>query len=144
MSRSRGTGRVRGVLAAAMTAVVWLAATGACARPGAGVAQRPACQQPGEAVMPDSAGSLDETSSGVYCLAVGQSIQAFLHAVSTGNRWSPIASSDPSILKPLRTGVLTPPVGVTPGYFGGLRAGTATLSSSDTAQHAWSVTIVVS
>jgi hypothetical protein len=85
---------------------------------------------------------LDESSSGAYCLAVGSSIDVYLHAPGTA-RWSPVTSSAPDVLGPQRTGVLTAPVGVTAGIFGGLRAGTATLSSSRPDGATWTVTIVV-
>ncbi len=102
------------------------------------------CAQPPEAVRPDSAGALDESSSGAYCLAVGTTIDVYLHAeAATRPRWPGIVSSAPDILAAQRTGVLTPPVGVTVGIFGGLRPGTASLSSVRPDGRKWSVTVVV-
>jgi hypothetical protein len=104
----------------------------------------PSCQQPPAAALPGAAGSLDETSAGAYCLPAGQTIDVFLHSpASATGRWTPIVSSDVAVLRPQRTGVLTAPVGVTPGIFGGLRPGTATLSSTGPDKRTWSVTIVV-
>jgi hypothetical protein len=104
----------------------------------------PRCASPPEAVLPDTAGSLDETSAGAYCLGPGQSIAVFLHSPAPARlRWAPIQSSDPAVLKAQSSGVLTAPLGVTPGIFRGLVAGTATLSSSAPDGHAWSVTVVV-
>ena len=68
--------------------------------------------------MPGAAGTLDESATGSYCLAVGQVIDVFLHAPTPAQPWSPIASSHPEILAPQRTGVLTAPVGLYGGYFG--------------------------
>ena len=94
--------------------------------------------------MPGAAGTLDESATGSYCLAVGQVIDVFQHAPTPAQPWSPIASSHPEILAPQRTGVLTAPVGVTPGIFAARRAGTAELSSTRPGGPSWSVTIVVS
>jgi hypothetical protein len=128
------------------TTAALLVATASCAGPGpAGPPPAPACQQPPEGVRPESAGSLDETSSGTYCLTVGALIDVYLHVAppATG-RWSTVTSSDPAIVAPRRTGLLTAPVGVTPGIFGGVTPGTATLSSSRPGGGGtWTVTIVV-
>jgi hypothetical protein len=134
--------RVPAAMLSSLVALTPLFALAACA--GTGTAAQPSCQQPGEAVMPGAAGSLDETSTGAYCLQVGQSIDVFLHAQDPKTtRWAAVTSSDPTILQPQRTGVLTAPVGVTPGIFGGLRAGTATLTSTQSTGQTWTVTIVV-
>jgi hypothetical protein len=125
------------------TAVV--AGTAACAAPQAPAAPPPSCQAPPEAVLPHTAGALDETSSGAYCLALGDSMGVFLHSTDTARlRWAEIKSSDAGVLKAQQTGVLTAPVGVTPGIFGATAAGTATLSSTEPDGHTWTVTIVVS
>jgi hypothetical protein len=132
--------------AALTLAALCLSTVAACAKPGQATSPEaaPACQQPAEAVMPGAAGMLDETSAGAYCLPVGSLIDVFLHAKDPkAARWSAVASSDPSVLQPQRTGVLTPVVGVTPGIFGGMKAGQATLSSVLPGGSTWSVTIVV-
>jgi hypothetical protein len=131
------------VAAGATPAVAACARGTAPATTATAVSSRPACHQPPEATVPGAAGALDETSSGAYCLPAGQAIDVFLHAADPAARWSPIKSSDPAVLRPQRTGVLTAPVGVTPGIFGGQRSGTATLSSSTPDGRTWTVTIVV-
>jgi len=115
-----------------------------CARTGSGGPSPVPCRSLSEAALPDSAGTLDESSSGTYCLTVGQTVDVFLHGTGTSVRWTPIASSRPDVLAPQRTGVLTAPVGVTPGIFTAMRAGTAQLTSSQPNGPSWSVTVVVS
>jgi hypothetical protein len=135
---------------AVLVAVAAIPVTAACAHTAAPAAtapaapSRPSCQHLPEASVPNAAGSLDEASSGAYCLAVGQAVDVFLHAADPATaHWSPITSSDPEVLRAQRTGVLTAPVGVTPGIFGAQHPGTATLSSSAEAGRTWTVTIVV-
>jgi hypothetical protein len=124
---------------AAVLLALCLAASG-CGSTGPAPA---ACQSPAEAVMPGVAGTLDETSTGTYCVSTGQILDVFLHASTPANRWTPIASSQPDVLAPQRTGVLTAPVGVTPGIFAAMRAGSAQLSSSQPNGPSWSVTVIV-
>lgn len=132
--------RLRGFVAAAL-----VAGMAACAAPQAAGAPPPTCQQPPEAAIPGLAGALDETSSGAYCLAIGASMGIFLHSTDTEKlRWTAITSSASGVLKAQQTGVLTAPVGVTPGIFGATAAGVATLSSTEPDGHSWAVTIVVS
>jgi hypothetical protein len=107
-------------------------------------AAAPSCQAPSEAVRPGAAGTLDESSTGAYCLAAGQTVDVFLHAPTPAQRWTPVASSDTDVLAPQRPGVLTAPVGVTPGIFTAVHAGTARLSSTRPNGPSWSVTVVVS
>jgi hypothetical protein len=105
--------------------------------------QTPTCQKPAEAVLPGAAGTLDETSTGTYCIRTGDTLDVFLHAPAPAQRWTPIASSKPDVLAPQRTGILTAPVGVTPGIFAAMHAGTAVLSSSRPNGPSWSVTVLV-
>jgi hypothetical protein len=141
------TGSVRLLGVGAALAAVLAIASCAVSRPAstaAAVPSVPACRQPPPAVLPHSAGSLDETSSGAYCLPAGDNIAVFLHAgAGPSTAWAAITSSNPQILEPQPSGVLTAPLGVTPGIFAGTRAGVATLSSTAANGRAWTVTIVV-
>ncbi len=101
------------------------------------------CGSPAEAVLPGSVGTLDESSSGSYCLAVGQTLDVFLHAPAPAQRWTPVASSRPDLLAPQSSSALTAPVGVTPGIFRAEATGTAQLSSTRPNGPSWSVTVVI-
>jgi hypothetical protein len=128
----------------AATVACGLSGLAGCAGQAPGAAA-PSCRQPSESVLPNTSGSLDETSAGAYCLRVGEAVAVFLHGQSTARlRWAPISSSDQVVLAPKSTGVLTAPIGVTPGIFAGRTPGTAKLSSSQPGGATWSVTIVVS
>lgn len=124
---------------ALLAAAVLLAAGCSGQQPAKTAAQ--SCQQPPEAVLPDTAGSLTEQESGSYCLAVGDQLSVFL--TGQQNRWAPVASSDPATLTAVRTSMVTAPVGVTPAMFRGKVAGTVRLSSQDGAGRTWQVTVVV-
>ncbi|MEY9950139.1 hypothetical protein [Kitasatospora sp. GAS1066B] len=101
-----------------------------------------ACQAPGDAVLPHTAGTLAETDSGSFCLAAGAQLTVFLTASGSGH-WSAVTSSDPTVLAPAANLPLTAPLGVTPALFHGAGPGSVRLSSQDGAGHAWQVTVVV-
>ncbi|MDH6580562.1 hypothetical protein [Kitasatospora sp. MAP5-34] len=114
----------------------------------------PACRQPPEAVLPRTAGTLTEADSGTFCLPVGGQIAVFLAppagvaggtsgAAVGADRWSGVVSSAPQVLTATSTGVLTAPLGVTPGIFRGTAAGEARLASSTATGRSWQVTIVI-
>lgn len=107
------------------------------------------CRQPPAAAVPGAAGALSETDTGTFCLGVGQQIDVFLTA--PGGRkpgvqpWHRVATSDARVLAPRSSGVLTAPVGVTPGIFQALAPGTVELSSTLPGDsHTWRVTIAIS
>jgi hypothetical protein len=79
---------------------------------------------------------------------VGQRVDVFLTVPggpgSKGPRWSPAASSDRTVLAPRTSGILTAPVGVTPGVFQALAPGTVTLTSHLAPDGAWKATIDIS
>lgn len=108
----------------------------------------PPCRTPPPAVVPGGSATLDQTASGAFCLTVGQRIDVFLTSPQ-GNkpgvtRWSRISTSDPGVLAPRSSGILTSPVGVTPGIFQAQAPGTARLSSAvPGTPHTWQVTIRV-
>ncbi len=134
------------LVALALALTLTLASLAGCAGSGTGSATdaAPACVAPPSPVLPETAGSLDETSTGAYCLAPDATIAVFLHAgAASSPRWTAITSSNTAVLAPRRTGVLTPPVGVTPGIFGAVATGTATLTSSTPDGRDWTVTVVV-
>lgn len=108
------------------------------------------CRKPPAAAVPGAAGALDETDSGTFCLAVGERIDVFLTAPGGhrpgATRWAGITTSDARVLAPRSSGILTAPVGVTPGVFQALAAGTAELTSDVPAaggRRSWHVTILV-
>jgi hypothetical protein len=106
----------------------------------------PACHSPEAAVLPHTTGSLTQADTGTYCLAVGQTLDIFLTAPSGSShiRWGQITIGDTSVLGYGNSGVLTPPVNVTPGVVVGLSRGTTTLSSALPSGKKWTATIVVS
>jgi hypothetical protein len=108
----------------------------------------PACRQPAEAVLPQTAGTLTEADTGAFCLPVGGRIAVFLSAptgaAAGSDHWGRVASSAPQVLAAAGTAVLTAPMGVTPGMFRGATAGEARLTSTTAAGKSWQVTIVVS
>ncbi|MDH6108531.1 hypothetical protein P3T36_003825 [Kitasatospora sp. MAP12-15] len=130
----------------ATTATTARAATTASAHPAAQAAA--ACRQPPEAVLPGMAGTLTEADSGVFCLPLGSRLAVFLTPPSgdptSAGRWSAVVSSSPPVLTDAGAGMLTAPIGVTPGIFQGTRAGEARLSSGTAAGKTWQVTVVVS
>jgi hypothetical protein len=120
--------------------------TAANAAPTPGATTLPACRAPEAAVLPDTAGSLTESDSGSYCLPLGQGLDVFLTAPANGAPtagWSRIAVGDTAILGYGNSGVLTAPLGVTPGVFVGRQTGSTTLVSTLPDGTAWRVTIVV-
>ncbi len=110
-------------------------------------ARQTACKQPPAGSLPGSSGALTQDDSGVFCLAPGHRIDVFLTHSGTpaakAARWSEISSSNPLVVAPVGSGMLTPPVGVTPGIFRGAAAGTARLSSRLPDGRTWQVTIAV-
>jgi hypothetical protein len=60
-----------------------------------------------------------------------------------GTRWQAIGSSSPRVLVPAGNGVMSAPLGVTPGLFVARSAGTSVLTSTFPGGKAWSVTLVV-
>lgn len=132
---------VRAALASAA-----LAAAGCSAAPAPGPAPLPACRAPQAPILPNTAGSLTQSDSGSYCLAAGQVLDVFLtvpDGAAPDTRWGQIKAADPSVVGYGNNGVLTPPIGVTPGVFAGIRTGSTTLSSSLPDGTTWRVTIVV-
>lgn len=117
------------------------------AAPAAPAARQTACRQPPAGSLPGSSGALTQNDSGVFCLAPGHRIDVFLTrsgtASATAPRWSEISSSNPLVLAPVGSGMLTPPVGVTPGIFRAAAPGTARLSSRLPDGRTWQVTIAV-
>lgn len=139
-------------IAAALAATALLttgcaAATAATPSTAPSTPQAPRCHQPRPAALPHAWGSLSQTDSGAYCLPVGKQIDVFLTAPgdspAQSARWGQIRSSDAQVLAPTSTGVLTAPLGVTPGIFLGRAPGTAELTSATTTGKPWTVTIVV-
>ncbi|NUR00867.1 MAG: hypothetical protein HOY79_31375 [Streptomyces sp.] len=107
-----------------------------------------ACNQPPPASVPGAAGALTEAESGTYCLAVGQQLDVFLTAPGGrrpgATRWTPITTSAPHVLPPRSSGILTAPVGVTPGIFQAIGPGAAELTSNvPGTDRAWHVTVLV-
>ncbi len=116
---------------------------------GSGTAQASAiaCKSPGPATLPHVAGSLTEADSGAYCLGVGQTLDVFLTVppdAKPGTKWQQIKVADTSVAGYGNSGVLTPPLGVTPGVFVGAKQGTTTLTSVLLPKGiTWKVTLVV-
>ncbi|WP_344441658.1 hypothetical protein [Kitasatospora nipponensis] len=134
---------------AALSVLVAVLATGCSAAQTRSTAQpTSACRQPPEAVLPRTAGTLTEADSGVFCLPVGSRLAVFLTPppadTTSAGRWSTVLSSSPPVLADAGTGVLTAPVGVTPGIFQGASAGRARLTSGTLDGGTWQVTVVVS
>ena len=106
-----------------------------------------ACRTPEPATLPQASGSLTEADSGAFCLGVGQILDVFLTVPANskpGTRWNEIKLGDSSVAGYGNSGVLTPPIGVTPGVFVGTRVGVTTLSSTlMPAGTTWTVTLVV-
>ncbi len=108
-------------------------------------------------MLPRTAGTLTEADSGTFCLPAGGQLAVFLAPLTgadgtnaangvtsaAANRWSGVVSSAPQVLAATSTGVLTAPVGVTPGLFQGATAGAARLASSTADGRSWQVTIVI-
>ncbi|MFJ8364096.1 hypothetical protein [Streptomyces sp. NPDC093984] len=110
-----------------------------------GVAVR--CHQLHPATLPRSAGSLTQADSGAFCLRIGQRVDVFLAAPEgavQGMSWRAIGSSNPHVLAPVGTGVMTAPLGVTPGLFVARSPGASTLTSTRPDGTSWRVTLVVS
>ncbi|MDF3299578.1 hypothetical protein [Streptomyces tropicalis] len=104
------------------------------------------CHRLPAAVLPHSAGSLTQADSGAFCLHPGQRVDVFLAApeqAAQGGRWRVISSSSPKVLAPVSNGVMSPPLGVTPGLFVGRSSGTSVLSSTYPGGNSWRVTLVV-
>ncbi|GAA1976361.1 hypothetical protein [Kitasatospora viridis] len=140
--------RTRAALLAA-TAALLLTAGCADQHPAGhtGTAARPPCEQPPDAVLPHTAGSLTEAQSGSYCLAVGDQLSVFLTATATataaGGRWAPVTSSGPTVLTAVPADQLTAPIGVTPALFRARATGTVQLTSRDGTGRSWRATVVV-
>lgn len=105
------------------------------------------CKTPPAADIPGAAGALTQTASGTFCLTVGRQLQVFLTAPgpprADAARWSSVTSSDLSVLAPRSSGILTAPLGVTPGVFQALSPGTVELSSRLAPDREWHVLIQV-
>jgi hypothetical protein len=105
------------------------------------------CHRLHPAALPRSVGSLTQADSGDFCLRVGQRVDVFLAApdgAAQGTRWRTIGSSSPQVLAPVGTGVLTAPLGVTPGLFVARSPGASVLTSTCPDGKSWQVTLVVS
>jgi uncharacterized iron-regulated membrane protein len=92
------------------------------------------CKTPPAADVPGAAGALTQADSGTFCLALGEQIDVFLTSPEGQKpgvpRWAPIATSDAHVLTQRSSGILTAPVGVTPGIFEALTRGTVQLTST--------------
>ncbi|POX52812.1 hypothetical protein [Streptomyces sp. Ru72] len=105
------------------------------------------CHRLPPATLPRSAGSLTQADAGAFCLRVGQRVDVFLAApkgAAQGTRWRAIGSSSPQVLAPVGTGVMTAPLGVTPGLFVARSPGVSTLTSTCPDGTSWRATLVVS
>jgi hypothetical protein len=89
------------------------------------------CVAPPEGIGPDAAGTLQNDDRGrSVCLAAGRELTVFLKAPTVdGARWSPIEVSDPTVLAPGNSGIMTLVRGVTGGIFVARGVGTARLAS---------------
>jgi hypothetical protein len=119
------------------------AATAAPVRPAA----LPACHSPEAALLPHTAGSLTQADTGAYCLSPGQTLDVFLTAPTAADqpaRWSKVTIGDTAVLAYGNSGVMTPPLDVTPGVVVGLGRGTSTVTSTLPDGKTWTATIVVS
>jgi hypothetical protein len=135
-------------LAAALTALALAgcSASTAHADPPARASSTPSCRAPEAPALPHTAGSLTQSDTGVYCLAAGQILDVFLTTpagTAAGVRWAQIKTGDNTVLGYGNSGVLTPPINVTPGVFVGVHAGFTTLTSTLPDGTAWHATIVV-
>lgn len=92
----------------------------------------PACQPAPPGIGPDAAGTLqlDDNDHSV-CLAQGQVMTVFLKVPTAEETtgWTPITTSNPAVLAPRSTGVMTLVRGVTGGIFAGRSRGVAVLRS---------------
>lgn len=135
-------------LLAPLTLVTAALLTAGCSSAG-GTAQTSAvaCKSPEPATLPHAAGSLTEADSGAYCLGVGETLDVFLTVpagAKPGVKWDHIKVADVSVAVYGNSGVLTPPIGVTPGVFVGAKRGTTTLTSVLLPKGiTWKVTLVV-
>lgn len=107
-----------------------------------------ACKKLPAATLPGAAGAVSQADSGTFCLAAGAVLDVFLTSPSVPKpgmkRWNRVATSDAHILAPRSSGMLTAPVGVTPGIFQAQAPGSVELSSSlPDSGRTWHVTIVV-
>ncbi|MEV7027786.1 hypothetical protein, partial [Kitasatospora sp. NPDC093558] len=101
------------------------------------------CKRLPPAVFPDTAGSLDQNSSGTYCLEVGQQLSISLAQPTRQAMWSPIRTSDPKVLTPVNTEDVNLHL-VGRGTFHGSARGRAELTASqDFVRGFWTVTVVV-
>ena len=130
---------------AILTAV--LLAAGCSSGSGTSEVSTTACKPPEPATLPHTAGSLTEADSGAFCLGLGQTLDVFLTVPAKsapGARWNEITSGDVSVVGYGNSGVLTTPLGVTPGVFVATHSGVTTLSSTLPASGTtWKVTLVV-
>jgi hypothetical protein len=134
-----------GVLAAGCSGAK--AVTGAANSPSPNLATSTACKKPAAGDLSGAAGTITQADSGAFCLAVGQQMDVFLTAPGSPHagavRWTTMMTSDPRVAAPRSSGVLTAPVGVTPGIFQALAPGATVLSSHLPGGKEWRVTIVV-
>jgi hypothetical protein len=106
------------------------------------------CTTPPAADVPGAAGALTQADSGTFCLAVGQQIDVFPTSPQGQKpgvpRWTPVTASAPHVLAPRSSGILTAPVGVTPGIFQAMAPGTVQLTSAlPGSGHTWHVAILI-
>ena len=94
-------------------------------------AAHPPCVKPPEGIGPDAYGTLQNDDAGkTVCLPAGKQLTVFLKADNVdGPRWSPIQTSDVSVLVPGNIGIMTLVRGVTGGILVGSHTGTARLTS---------------
>jgi hypothetical protein len=117
------------------------ASSGAVASPSVAAPPPGDCRPLGDAILPNTAGSLTETDSGGFCLSAGQRLTVFLTAAGPAH-WSAVSSSAPQVLAAAKT-PLTAPIGVTAALFAATAPGTVELSSQDGSGKSWRVTVVV-
>lgn len=139
--------RPAGVFPVAVLAAA--AMTSGCAGTAAAHSTPPAaaCRALPAAVLPHAAGSLSQADTGTYCLSLGRQVDVFLTAPgdhpAQSARWSPVTSSSPNVLTATSSGVLTAPMGVTPGIFVGTARGTAVVASRLPGGRTWRAVVVV-
>lgn len=115
------------------------------AAPATTPAALPSCQPPADSGLPDSAGSLTQTDTGVYCLGVGKTLDVFLSApANAAGGWSQVRITDTSILTYGNNGVMTALRGETPGVVIGKARGVSTVTSTLPTGQTWTATVVVS
>lgn len=104
------------------------------------------CVPAAPAVVPQTDATATQGDDGKsLCLRTGQRLGIFLTAQSlSGANWNPVHSADPALLRSVPNSSMTPPRGVTTGFFKALASGTTDLYSDDPTGAHWHVHVVVS